>query len=505
MAGQLEKWVHGFKPNHFVKNTIPEAERDDLALDGYIQFYARFGIKLYYSQALIVGVLLSDKYRLSLYITPSRYGKSMIFAGAALIQASLGKEVKIGGATTDKAKIIMDKATEHLQVAAAGLVDGLLTGAYDSIDRLAMQVSKSGLKWANTGSLRTFSFSESSKSTDVKGQGAIGLGGDVQMYDESPLISDDNYIVGKRFLQESSHTKLAEIGNPVRKNHFFTSYNDPRYTIIHIDDTTAIQEGRMRQEDFDLVGYTEGSIEHKAYVKCQFPDDNELEKFFTKSPIIEEILPEDGDDVYMGVDGAYTGADDLVCSLVAFNRSKLKVKLIEMVSLKKKFGNPRNDDEAVSKSVDYMHELLVSFKIKSIAIDYGFGIHLYEVWKQRFPDDIARVHLVNFSSSPTKGRNTHSALHSKNKRAEMYLDMQDITIKGMFYCCQSDYDKIRDELNAIPSAEYDVTKIALPKKEKIKKILGGRSPDNLDSIVLAIHAVTLYRVNPQDGRQPTIV
>ncbi len=502
----MVKAYRGNRPEHIVKSTLSRDELDILAQKGAIRAFSGFRLRLYYFQAVIYGLLTSDeqRHRLLLIITPSRYGKSMVFSAAAIDLASEGKEVKVGGATKDKASIILGKTSLLLKDGAKEITDGLVE-AGTSLEKLSQQVSKSGLKWSGGGSLQTFSFSESKKTTDVKGEGAIGLGGDVQMYDESPLISDDNYIVGKRFMQESSQTKLAEIGNPIRRNHFFQSYNDPNYVVIHIDDTTAIQEGRMRQEDFDLVGYTPGSLEHKVYVKCEFPEDSELDKFFTHMPIIEEIEPEVGDDVYMGVDGAYTGADDLVCSLVAFNRSKLKVKLIEMVSLKKKFGNPRNDDEAVSKSVDYMHELLVSFKIKSIAIDYGFGIHLYEVWKQRFPDDIARVHLVNFSSSPTKGRNTHSALHSKNKRAEMYLDMQDITIKGMFYCCQSDYDKIRDELNAIPSPEYEVTKISIAKKDIIKQALGGRSPDNLDSIVLAIHAITLYKTLPQDGRQPTIV
>ena len=94
---------------------------------GIIKTYKGKPLYLTFTQALTVGVAIIDreiadrynldfeKYRSVLLVCPTRYGKSFLNAIVAIAKAGAsGKEVRIGGASRDKAGIIQEKVIELL-------------------------------------------------------------------------------------------------------------------------------------------------------------------------------------------------------------------------------------------------------------------------------------------------------------------------------------------------------------------------------------------------------
>ncbi len=134
----MVKAYRGNRPEHIVKSTLSRDELDILAQKGAIRAFSGFRLRLYYFQAVIYGLLTSDeqRHRLLLIITPSRYGKSMVFSAAAIDLASEGKEVKVGGATKDKASIILGKTSLLLKDGAKEITDGLVE-AGTSLEKLS--------------------------------------------------------------------------------------------------------------------------------------------------------------------------------------------------------------------------------------------------------------------------------------------------------------------------------------------------------------------------------
>lgn len=223
-----------------------------------------------FTQSLIIGAatidrphasalgLNFDKYRSVLMVTPSRYGKSFLNAIALIIMAGAGgKECQIGGATQDKAGIIQSKIVQLLPDSIPEIQNGLMVGDDDEavnkkIARMSTQVSKQALMWRNGGSIKSFSTNEGNQSADVQAAGAIGIGGDYAVFDEVQLLSPIGFRTASRFMMEGPDTKRFCVGNPQINGHFKDLYDDPNTFVIHINDITAIVEGRMTREGFNL-------------------------------------------------------------------------------------------------------------------------------------------------------------------------------------------------------------------------------------------------------------
>ena len=76
----------------------------------------------------------------------------------------------------------------------------------------------------------------------------------------------------------------------------------------------------------------------------------------------------------------------------------------------------------------------------------------------------------------------------------MHLDFQDLSDNGVLMISEEVKEAIKDALPYITSERKASGKIQIRPKEEIKAII-GKSPDELDAVLLAIHAVILFYEN----------
>lgn len=472
-----------------------------------------------FTQSLIIGAatidrphasalgLNFDKYRSVLMVTPSRYGKSFLNAIALIIMAGAGgKECQIGGATQDKAGIIQSKIVQLLPDAIPEIQNGLMVGDDDEavnkkIARMSTQVSKQALMWRNGGSIKSFSTNEGNQSADVQAAGAIGIGGDYAVFDEVQLLSPIGFRTASRFMMEGPDTKRFCVGNPQINGHFKDLYDDPNTFVIHINDITAIVEGRMTREGFNLTGIPTYSNEYRAFIETEFPDENSGTRFFSTMPQVwdKAKLPEPvSKTYYMGIDSAYKGADGIVVSIMSLNIApdgKKWCAIEKQFDAKQRFTK-WTDSTTLDISLDIL-KVWDEYDIQAGCIDIGYGIHIYEKMLQLYPN--LPLEAINFSSKPTEWRmeSEYNAKFAMNKRAEMHLDMKDLCENQLLYIAPDNYDEALREIREVGNSP-ESSKVKIEPKKNIKARI-GRSPDFLDSACLAIHAMVLSgQINQQN-------
>lgn len=466
---------------------------------------------LTFTQAMIIGAaILSreqaemmglnfEKYRSVLMVCPSRYGKSFLNAIVAIIKAGTeGKEVRIGGATTPKAGIIQEKVVTLLPDTIDAIQSGLVVSSEDGnvnkkIQRMATQVSKEALQWQNGGSIKLFSTNEGKKNADVGAAGAIGIGGDFVILDEIQLMTPVGFRTASRFMMENNNTKRFCVGNPQINGHFKDLYDDPETFVVHINDVTAIIEERMSRKGFNLTGIPTYSDEYRAFIMCEFPDENSGTRFFPTLPQVydKEKMPKSAKKQYfMGIDSAYKGGDSLLVTIISLNTFADGSRCViceDQIDLKEKYPE-WTADTTTNISLDILR-VWQKLGVLAGAIDIGFGIHIYEEVSKLDPD--CNLEPVNFAQKPTEWRveNDYSAKMAANARAEMHLDLRDLCESHLVYIAPSSYDELLRQMREVGNATDSLTaKIRIEAKKDIKARL-GRSPDNLDSLCLAIRAM----------------
>lgn len=481
--------------------------------------------RLYFTQALIEGAALLtrpmaekwgldyEKYRSVLLICPSRYGKSYTNAQVAIGRAGAnGDEVQIGGATRDKANIIQNKVVELLPFAMPAIQEGLIISEdsgedkLKKIKRLATQVSKESLKWTNGGSIGLFSTNESQKNAQVAAAGAIGIGGDFAIFDEVQLMSPVGFRTASRFMVESPDTKRFCVGNPMINGHFKELYDDPSTFVVHINDVTAIIEHRMTRKGFELTGMPVYSSEYRAFIETEFPDDRAGTRFFPTLPEVWDAakLPIPQRKYYfIGLDSAYQGSDAMTLTLLSMNQAEGRTWFVieKQINLKERFTT-WTDTTTLEICLDIM-KMWEQYNVIAGAMDIGFGIHIFEKLRELYPS--LPIEPVNYSSKPTEWRveSDYNAKYASNKRAELHLDLRDLASNNVLYIAPECYEEINRQMQEVGQSPAK-QKIQIEAKKDIKARL-GRSPDNLDSACLAIHAMVLSGILEQsavaDGTQ----
>lgn len=469
------------------------------------------GTKLYFTQALLVGAALLtreladkfglefEKYRSVLMVTPTRYGKSFLNAFIAISNAALGgKEVRIGGATKDKAGLIQEKIVSLMPKTTKEIQDGLIISSEDGdvnkkVQRLATQASKEALAWRSGGSIKMFSTNETRKNADVAAAGAVGVGGDIVILDEIQLMTPMGFRTASRFFMENNTTKRFCVGNPQRNGHFRDLYDDPNTFVVHLNDSGAIIEGRMTRRQMELTGMPTYSAEYRAFVMVEFPPDNSGSRFFTTLPSVfdkAEFPEEPQRFAFMGIDSAYKGADALKVSIVTLNITKERVwtELIYQEDMKAKY--PVWDDAMTTLNIclDIL-KLVEKYNVLKASIDIGMGVQVYETLLRLSPE--FELEPVAFNSAPTEWRveTDFNAKWAVNKRAEMHLDLKELCETGMMYIDPPYYDELMKQMREIGNAEQG-QKIKIEAKKDIKHRI-GQSPDSLDSLCLAVRALVL--------------
>lgn len=424
---------------------------------------------------------------------------SFLNAFIAIANAALGgKEVRIGGATRDKAGLIQEKVVSLLPSASKEIQDGLVISDEDGdvnkkVQRLATQASKEALAWKSGGSIKLFSTNETKKSADIAAAGAVGVGGDVVLLDEIQIMSPVGFRTASRFFMENNDTKRFCVGNPQINGHFRDLYDDPTTFVVHMNDSSAIIEGRMARRQMELTGMPTYSNEYRAFVTCEFPPDNSGNRFFTTLPSVYDktAFPTPSQKIsFMGIDSAYKGADSLIVTIVTLNISpeRIWVSLDYQEDMKTRY--PVWDDTMTTLNIclDVL-KLVERYGIERVSIDIGMGVQLYETLLRLSPD--LDIEPVAFGSLPTEWRaeTDFNAKWALNKRAEMHLDLKELCESQMMFIAPEYYDDLIKQIREVGNSEQG-QKIKIEAKKEIKRRL-GQSPDALDSLCLAVRSLVL--------------
>lgn len=308
--------------------------------------------------------------------------------------------------------------------------------------------------------------------------------------DEVQLMSPVGFRTASRFMVENPDTKRFCVGNPMINGHFKELYDDPTTFVIHMNEVTAIIEGRMSRKGIALTGIPSYSDEYRYYIETEFPNELRGNRFFTHFPIVYDKakMPEVEQKWYfLGIDSAYSGGDSLVATILSFNKSldKSWFVLEDQIDLKKGRGE-WTSTTTLEISLDIL-KLYEKYSFSMGCIDIGFGIHIYERLRSLAPS--LPLEPIDYSKKPTQWRNSWNVKKAANKRAELHLDLRDLCANELLYVDNRIRDELVRQMREVSQAPAQDT-IRIELKKNIKARL-GRSPDEMDSACLAIHAAVL--------------
>lgn len=426
------------------------------------------------SQWGIIGSILEEPNTRVQTICPTQYGKSLAVGISAMISAVLlGDKIAIVAPSTDKAKIIMDVAIDHLDDNPI-FAEAIKLDKGDTIERIKKYRQKTRLSFSSGGEIRVYSADSRNKQSTTRA--LMGFGARKVIVDESSLIEDDLYSTIKRMVGGYKDGFLFEIGNPFNNNHFRRTWENERYLRIFVDCYKALSEGRysqgfideMREEEFFSILY-----------ECKFPELDETNKIgtykllspythFNLSTTKYNIEPNS----VLGVDVARAGKDHTVFvkrghnfARVVWRKQRTKLDEIAMMVVRFIKGGLAAENVFIDET--------------------GMGGYLVDFLSERGYDVIG----VN---------SNHKAFDEErfyNIRAEMFWEMK-LWLE----------DKGQDGLKPLvgsPASWKELTyltysflngKIKLTTKDEIKATNRGQSPDIADALALTFaYPRTVYK------------
>ncbi|MCL2864559.1 MAG: PBSX family phage terminase large subunit [Lachnospiraceae bacterium] len=196
--------------------------------------------------------------------------------------------------------------------------------------------------------------------------------------------------------------------------------------------------------------------------------------------------------IFMGVDTAYKGADDICVCILAYQDGLYYIVDVFEVNRGKWI-----DGETGDEICELLYERFIKpYGVLNIHVDVthegGYieqGLH-----KQRLKHGGFNVRGVHFQGGTNKilaERKHRPSIMGANRRAEMHLRLQDLSYYGKIFATTHAEEKLRSQIRAIIFQDVGKGKIGMEDKKIIKKRL-GKSPDQLDSLVLAIDAKCVY-------------
>lgn len=484
----LQKWFIGKIPHHYKRISVDAEEMMRLALIGYSELLDMFGDQLYFTQAVIAGAILCGKYHRIILCCPSQYGKSYILGRIVVIQAHNGEVEFVAGGRKSTTEIIMGHMLSSLQYMPEDVQRELLESK-DQIAKLGKSLSKTKISFQNGGSVEGITLGDTF--SDKAGNNAIGRGGNY-IVDEAALVSEDTLAELGRIDFTKLHgekCQLVMISNPHRPGVFYdelTQDEVPEGTfILWADALTAVEEERFT-EDAVLNGeFTKNKSTLRRYLLCEL--DVSGESMFETPHVYADKIPEENI-VYrfMGIDAAYKGKDNICAALISVTKDA-KVHCEDIHVLQKPTWIDGETPRQIVKECAMMAHFTGS---QLTCVDQGWGVWLINgLMNKGIP-----TKGIGFQWRPTPERvkaNNYAATNAQNMRAEMHLDLQDLIEKGAFDIYIEAYDKIKDILPFVLADRLSNGKIQVRKKAEIRKSI-GRSPDELDALLLAIHAMIVF-------------
>lgn len=454
-----------------------------LARIGAAQLLAAFNVSLFYTQAVIAGAMLSGDYDTVVVTTCSQYGKSWLLGHVAPLMAFHHERLTVAAATANTTEIIMAYIRQSIRSAAPDIKNAILGETMKKIDKLDASVSKLRVSFADGGSIDAITLGDSF-SDNASHNKAVGRGGGY-IVDEAAMCSEDSLSeIGRRELSSVDGNKdmLVMISNPHKPGVFYDylvdEHLDDRTIVIWMDALTACQEGRWTPEHVLESDFAKREDTRSRYWMCELPrsgvgmfDDVKIDN------------PVNGMR-FMGVDAAYKGKDNICLAMVS---QGTHVSVDEILTIR---STPWIDGKTSEDICDTIARIYHQTNCMFVNVDVGYGVWMIEGLIRRGVNCMG----VNFAASPTKERvkqRHYAAVNALNTRAEMHLDLQGLIEDQSITFAPEAYNMVKDVLPYIACDRKSNGKIVVRPKIEIKNMI-GKSPDELDAVLLALHALILY-------------
>lgn len=483
----LPKWVKGRIPKHYKRITVEPKEAVNLAKSGEKAVWQAFHDKLFFTQAVMAGAMLGKKYKDFCFCLPSQAGKSWTFARVAILLAYKGHNVFVAGARQNTADIIMGHVYAALQRANSDIRHALVGDSKDQIDRLNKSLSKAKISFANGGCIQPITFGDTYNGLQMNS--AIGRGGDY-IVDEAALVSDEALAeIGRAdFAKVGERMITAMISNPHNPGLFYSKLAEEECPedrlVIWADALTAIEEERFDARTVLNSTFAKHKTTLRRYLLCEL-DVNGDSMFDT--PKIAEAPPQTQDNFYfLGVDAAYKGKDDICVSLICVTPDG-HVHAQEIATL---YKDNWIDGVTEKEIIGEITRVARGVNASLVCVDQGWGVWLI----YGLLDHGINAKGIAFGSRPTPARvsaKQYAAAEAYNLRAEMHLDLQNLIDDQVFDMTQEAYGKVQDILPFVLADRKANGKIQVRGKDKIKENI-GRSPNELDALLLGIHAAIVF-------------
>lgn len=425
-------------------------------------------------------------YRIGKHLIPTH--NSWLMGRVALFRSYQGNKQYVTGAVANVTGIIMGEVIRgtqeaHPQIKAALMVKG------DELARLAASLSKQRLAFASGGFVEAITLGDAYENNLTTNK-AVGRAGDY-IVDEAALVSDKSFVeMGRREFArvDGSKYKMIMISNPHRPGIFYdklTEENPPKSRfILWIDALTAVEEERFDINTVFESDFAKNKSTMRRYLLCVLDTDGG--GMFDTPKVYENHYETEGAQYFLGVDAAYKGKDNITVSLNVVGDGKFHIDEIFTMDKGKHWIDGVTSEDII-RTIARMARMTSA---ACVCVDVGWGVWLVEGLIRHGVHAIG----VNFSRSPTKARisaKQYAATNAANKRAEMHLDLQCLMEDGVLEMSEDVYDKVKGTLPYVTSERKANGKIQIVPKEKIKAII-GHSPDELDSILLSVHAAIRF-------------
>lgn len=505
----LKKAVKGYVPKHFKRNTIREKHGYAKELEyyklGFSTALSRFNIELWWSQAVQFGAFLSGDYKTGYCIATPRYGKSFLCGVMSNNFAYEGQNCYAVGSTQEYSSIIIQHARQIL-VNSHPDVKGMLSFDKDDISAVDKRLkrglssfSSEGFSFRNGGKLE--GLSAGSNYTDPSKIHVIGRGGNMFGDEASDISSVALGHMARREFESDGGGKMLMylISNPRSLNDFYefmTMEDVPDDTfVMWLDVVTAIEEGSINYTKDELMqsGFTITEDSIRENLLCEFPV--ERSSFFDATPQIIDSFDTNRNDLmyFLGVDSAYKGADSIQVTVNALTPDN-KVYVLDTQDIK-----PKEWVDGVTPH-DIVHKIVTlanHYKVKAITIDDGGGAHIVQPLQMQRLRGVLKcpVYAINFGGKVTETKKIAkdpSAVYAFNKRAELHLMLRGMMEAQRVFFTPKVWEAISKEMSFVSEIQRPEDRLVrIRPKSEIKKLL-HKSPDELDSVMLSLHAVELY-------------
>ena len=498
------KWIGaGNLPNfdHYKMLTIKGNEAIELANYGYLEAKTLFNIELYFTQALMVGTAIVGRKSKFFVVTPAQMGKTFAGAIAAVYLAAIeGEKFYFGAYKELLTHNLMGEVNNALQNASDVILSKLENTKATQKRKTRVKDAENKKRFTSGGLIECISLG--GKFAKVDSSSAKGKGGNY-IIDESSTLPDENWEVAAGRVDSNVRKNglpcvRLEFSNPDNENHFYQELNVEPMPDTHMriwcDIRVRIEEGRDTQalSKEEIFGHAtfrvDTAIKHNFL--CEFNTISK-ESFFQEDLILEERKLEKGR-YFIGVDPAEKGADSYNASLIEMKEDGT-LHVAETFDLK-----PEGDwDDVKTPDLIFIKvlRLIEEFNALYVCIDKGYGELLSYRLKNYAKKSNIIVETVHSGARPCKSRvalGYKSSLESVYIRDELHYILKDFLSNRRITFSPKVAEKIEPQLRVIRTAQSSTTnKLKIESKKDIRR-RSGRSPDDVDSIMLGIYAAVRY-------------